>query len=258
VPVRRGVCCQPHSHPAAEIVYHERGAGVTRLSNRKVRFSADSVVIYAPGVFHDQVMDHAGEDLCIQVHLPAGWEFPDCLLIPVVNPAWMIDEIRHLSRGDAVAGEREQALLDLRTTAVLLGLLEAAASKSRQAELDPAEKHARAAEEYLRRNFASIQSLREVADQIGVGPDHLRHLFKARRQISLVRQLNEFRITRAKTLLANAALTLKQIASLCGYRDEYYFATVFRKIAGCPPGQYRRRLDQANRPRKASGQAVAP
>lgn len=245
VPVARGVCCHVHWHPAVEIVYHDRGTGVTRLSDRQIAFPESSVVIYAPGVRHDQVMEEAGEDLCIQIALPESYEFSDCLLIPIVNETWMIDEIRHLSRGEVVAGQREQALLNLRSASLLLGLLDAASNESRQSEWDPAEKHVRAAEDYLRRNFASVQSLTEVAREIGIGSDHLRHLFKAKRRISLVRRLNELRIARAQTLLANPSLSLKQIAALCGFRDEYYFATVFRKIAGVPPGQFRRGIQPA-------------
>lgn len=249
VPVCAGVCCHVHAHSAVEIVYHDRGHGRTRLPGRELDFTEGSVIMYAPELRHDQVMAVAGEDWCIQIALPSNYEFPECLEVPVVGEAWMLDEIRHLSRGHAVVSEREQAVLNLRATSLLLGLLHAASNGSRQEQLDPAEQHARSAEDYLRRYFASIQSLTEVARHVGVGADHLRHLFKSRRGISLVRCLNDLRITRAKALLANPALSLKQIATLCGYRDEYYFATVFRKLAGCPPGQYRRRVNvPAGRP----------
>ena len=49
------------------------------------------------------------------------------------------------------------------------------------------------------------------------------------------------RIERAKTLLVHSQLSLKQIATLCGFRDEYYFSAVFRRFADLPPGRYRAR-----------------
>ncbi len=104
------------------------------------------------------------------------------------------------------------------------------------------EQYVRAAEQFIRENFATIRSLRVVADAAGVGYDHLRHLFKERRGRSLVRYLNEVRMERAKTLLVHSRLPLKQIATMCGFRDEYYFSAVFRRHVQMPPGRYRARL----------------
>ena len=104
------------------------------------------------------------------------------------------------------------------------------------------EEHVAAAELFIRENFASIRSLRNVAATAGIGYDHLRHLFKKTRGRSLVQYLNEVRMERATTLLVHSRLPLKQIATMCGFRDEYYFSAVFRRHVRMPPGRYRARL----------------
>ncbi|MGE9293374.1 MAG: helix-turn-helix transcriptional regulator, partial [Puniceicoccales bacterium] len=57
--------------------------------------------------------------------------------------------------------------------------------------------------------------------------------------MSLITFLTRVRLERAKSLLTHSRLTLKEVASLCGFRDEYYFSNVFRKHIGQPPGNYR-------------------
>ncbi len=48
------------------------------------------------------------------------------------------------------------------------------------------------------------------------------------------------RITRVKTLLPHSKFSLKEIASACGFNDEYYLSIVFRNMTGSTPGQYRK------------------
>jgi transcriptional regulator GlxA family with amidase domain len=60
------------------------------------------------------------------------------------------------------------------------------------------------------------------------------------------------RLSRAKVMLAHSKLPLKAVASACGFADEYYFSSVFRRIEGLPPGGYRERAQAGTRsPSKA-------
>ena len=54
---------------------------------------------------------------------------------------------------------------------------------------------------------------------------------------SLIHTLNlqELRLTYAKKLLTNTNYTIKEIASLCGYADPYYFSRAFKKHFGAAP-----------------------
>jgi len=92
---------------------------------------------------------------------------------------------------------------------------------------------------FMSEHFAGISSLRDVAEHVGVSHDHLRHLFIKARGRSLIRHLNEIKVARAKILLTNSPLPLKQIAATCGFKDEYYFSAVFRRLTNLSPGLYR-------------------
>ncbi|MDP0496084.1 MAG: AraC family transcriptional regulator [Verrucomicrobiota bacterium JB024] len=241
-PVELGVTCQVHSHPAIEMVYHRTGSGITRLGNRQnelVSFPEGSCVIYAPDLPHDQVMDTPGEDICVQLAVSPRIrkQIHGCLVVR--NAANQLsDDWDQLSSGRRPTSELEKEILNLRATATLLAMLReciAPEEDTRSAE------HAavRRAEEYIREHFATIDSMQEVSEQAAISNDRLRHLFREQRGTSLIAFLTQVKLERAKSLLTHSKLPLKQISTLCGFRDEYYFSSVFRRHTGQPPGAFR-------------------
>jgi AraC-like DNA-binding protein len=245
-PVEHNRRCRFHSHHYVEIVYHPAGRGWTELATgHRIDFQEGDVVVYAQEESHNQSMTHEGEDWCVYIALPGnGKQLPHgAFHVPRVADALVIEEIRALSQGQPAKDQNpytaEQAILDLRATALLLALVRSATQKREQDEATPARRYAFRAENCLRERFASVDSLQEVAKEVGIGIDHLRHAFRAEFGTGMAAYLNGVRIERARMLLANSILPLKQIATICGFRDEYYFSTVFRRATGTSPGQYR-------------------
>jgi len=242
--IKQGVCCQMHSHPAIEIVYHPRGRGITRLEkNRHLAFEEGAVVVYAPGERHDQVMDCDGEDLCVTLAVSPRYRGVPRhgFAVAQVEDAAVVEDMRHLSQGRVELNPTEQAIFNLRATSTLYALVHLARTRDEE-EAHGAARYVQKAEQYVRDHFATLVTLREAADHAGIGYDHLRHAVKALRGRSLVRYLTEVRIERAKMLLVHhSQLSLKQIATLCGFRDEYYFSAVFHRFVRMPPGRYRAR-----------------
>jgi len=242
-----GPACAMHSHHAIEIVYHPTGAGATRLQGgRGVPFGPGSVIIYAPDEVHDQVMDCEGEDLCVQLGLPAESEASkiptgSCFEIPAMEDATLIEDLRLLSQGHIRLDPIQQGFFNLRATSTLLALIHLSMTRSDHQD----QWHVLKAEQYIRDHFSKIGTLREVAAHVGISHDYLRHRFRALRRKSMIRYLNEIRIERARTLLVYSGLPLSQIAEMCGFKDEYYFSAVFRKLAAWSPGHYRNTHRQA-------------
>jgi AraC-like DNA-binding protein len=230
--------CPYHAHRALEVVYHPTGCGVTSVeSGDSMEFGEGDVILYAPEVSHDQRMAKAGIDCCVQMELPKGLKLRGCLQVGRIEDAVLRGEIEYLSHRMAGESATAAALLNLRATAVLLQLLELALV--RRDTVTKAERQVRAAERYVQDNYARITSVNEIAAAVGLGGDYLRHLFRDLRRKSLVGYLGEVRLARAKVLLAHSNLPIKEVAPLCGYRDEYYFSAVFRKSEGMPPGAFR-------------------
>ena len=240
-PMAKGHVCQFHAHDAIELVFHPIGSGVTTIEDgTDVAFAAGDVVLYAPGVRHNQRMTVTGEDCCVQIQPPSRIRLCGHLHVGRIEHKVLQAELELLSGQQPNGPPAERALLDLRTTAVLLQLLELALIR-RAPEAGRAESLVVAVERYIQQNYARINSVNEIAAAVGVGPDHLRHVFKRRRNRSIVDCLGAVRRAQARALLVHSGLALKQIALLCGYRDEYYFSSVFRRQEGIPPGQFRER-----------------
>jgi len=234
--------CRPHAHASLEIVYHPTGRGVTRFETKPViKFAERGAVIYSPKEVHDQEMFSDGEDMCIHLAIPKnGPAPPGGLHIPHVDDPLLIEEIAALSQGGPRETLVERSTSNFRATAILLALTSLACADHERQQASPAERRVLMAEQYIRDHSASIASMKQVADHVGISYDFLRHTFRKLRGKSLVRYFNEVRIERVKTLAIHSKLSLKEIASACGFSDEYYLSTVFRNITGTTPGQYRK------------------
>lgn len=233
--------CPAHAHDELEIVYHPVGHGTTTTDGRTVDFGEGSVVIHPPGQVHDQIMETAGEDLCIKIAAPRGGPaFPrERLHIPSIDHPALIEELRSLAGVGAALQPAGQALCNLRATTALLSLVELACRSRDREQASHAERCVAQAEEYLREHFATVGSLRAVADAVGLSADYLRHQFRKLRGCSLIEYVTTLRVDRARALLVHSRLPLKQIATLCGFRDEYYFSRVFQRCTRTTPGRYR-------------------
>jgi len=235
--------CRPHSHRCIEIVYHPAGRGVTRFEAKPViQFAERGAVIYSPREVHDQEMSSDGEDMCIHLAVSKNGPAPPPggLHIPYVDDPLLIEEIAALSQGGLQETMVERSICNFRATAILLALTSLACADHERQQASPAERRILLAEQYIRDNSATIVSMKQVAEHVGISYDFLRHTFRKLRGKSLVRYLNEVRIERIKTLLTHSKFSLKEIASACGFNDEYYLSAVFRNMTGTTPGQYRK------------------
>lgn len=78
-----------------------------------------------------------------------------------------------------------------------------------------------------------------VAQHFGLNPTHISRLFKTEGGIRFTDYLNSVRINRAERLLLNHDLSVKEAASLAGYRDHAYFCRMFKKQTRLTPTEYK-------------------
>ncbi len=79
-----------------------------------------------------------------------------------------------------------------------------------------------------------------VADAAGISEVYLRKIFKKELHTTPAKYLRQLRIERAMSLLVSTQLSLLEVATLCGYADQYSFSHVFKRECGITPGEYRR------------------
>lgn len=94
--------------------------------------------------------------------------------------------------------------------------------------------------QYINQNMTSVISHAELAATLHCSVGHLRKRFRSTYGISLGDYVTTLRLQRAKTLLLQSKLLVKEIAFECGFTNNSSFNRFFFKSLGCTPLDYRR------------------
>lgn len=90
---------------------------------------------------------------------------------------------------------------------------------------------------YLETHHEEDITLDSLAEELFISPTYLSKTFKDRMGISPINYLIQIRLNRAKELLKDKSLTVKEVAHTVGYDDAYYFSKLFKKYSGKSPSQ---------------------
>jgi AraC-like DNA-binding protein len=96
----------------------------------------------------------------------------------------------------------------------------------------------------IEENISREMTITELARTVNLQENYFTNLFTKHFGISPLRYVNLQKIKHAQRLMYKSSLSLKEIAQHCGFSNEFYFSRVFRKTAGVPPGEFRRRSTQ--------------
>lgn len=97
----------------------------------------------------------------------------------------------------------------------------------------------RKVQQYIENNFSSQISLSDIADTVGLNSSYLSRIFKKETGESVTEYLTNCRIEKAKELLKDNNLRLRDISESIGFNDVSYFSNTFKKIVGVSPTEYR-------------------
>jgi AraC-like DNA-binding protein len=233
-----------HRHDGVEIVYHLCGSGENRVQGlaAPLRFAPGTVVIYPAGSVHDQRMFTSGTDYGVILAPRGGPPAWPCAptVIARLHDAYAIGELTMLSAPVSIMSPRQKDVVDWRGMALLAALRAESSAAAEDRDTDPGLRYVQDAQRYMSEHLALPLKLRDVAGGVGLSAEYLRHLFVKCGGKPLGRWLTEMRVRRAMDLLVHSPLPIKAIATQCGFRNERYFCTAFRKETGITPGTCRR------------------
>lgn len=95
------------------------------------------------------------------------------------------------------------------------------------------------AQGYMRQNFQKNLTLEEVAQTVGISPYYFSKQFKEEAGMNFTEYLTGLRIEKAKELLLERELSIKQVCMDSGYADPNYFSRIFKKWTGLTPTEFR-------------------
>lgn len=87
-------------------------------------------------------------------------------------------------------------------------------------------------------NYATITP-EEIAEKLCISYSSFRKAFKEYTGLSPAKFINDVRMSKAKELLTNSNVSIKEIAYRVGYNNHDYFFTAFRHKTGQTPAEYR-------------------
>lgn len=97
---------------------------------------------------------------------------------------------------------------------------------------------------YIEKHYKEDVSLQELAGMMDYSDAYFCKIFKQCFHKSFIMYLSEFRVGKAKELLEDTMVNIKDVSSSVGYRDSNYFAKVFKRMTGSTPSEYRLKVLQ--------------
>jgi len=94
--------------------------------------------------------------------------------------------------------------------------------------------------DYIRNNLDGDTSLERLSGISHLSPNHFHKIFSETIKTTPANYVAGLRLDRARNLLIKSSLTIEEIASMCGFKNVYYFNSFIKNHLGMPPGQFRK------------------
>ena len=93
---------------------------------------------------------------------------------------------------------------------------------------------------YIRKRVSKLPSIERMAHKAGLSYVQYLRRFRAFTGMLPTDYIALIRLQKAKNLLAQTDLQIKEIAPICGFENEYYFCNFFKKHLSVSPSAYRK------------------
>lgn len=94
---------------------------------------------------------------------------------------------------------------------------------------------------YFKENYMKKISVEEISHYTYLSTTYVTKIFKEETGSTPINYLIGVRMNKAKDLLQDGTLSVKEVAKSVGYDDPYYFSKLFKKHCGLSPTLYRRK-----------------
>lgn len=96
--------------------------------------------------------------------------------------------------------------------------------------------------QYIEEHYKEDISLQELSGYLNYSEAYFSTIFKQCFDENFTIFLSRYRVEKAKNLLEDITINVKEISEKVGYRDSNYFAKVFKRFTGVTPSEYRKQF----------------
>ena len=246
-----------HSHPFCEIVYVLSGRGETVINGNSYEIVKGDIVIYNANTPHSEFTPASeGFELAFFGitnfkigNLPSDYLIEDGQS-PVLHTKGLDENFEFYFRSLVEEVYENKAYGELMAKywarLILIGIL-------RIANISEAKFVTNAIftriHQYLTNNFASIDSMEQICEELNISKYYLSHVFKNYMGTPPMQYVTGKRISYAKKLLQETDLSATEIGEQCGYKDHVLFFKAFKKAEGITPIAYRKQTQGIQNPK---------
>lgn len=235
-----------HTHPNTEIVFVLKGdceIEIESLSWKRKGKSGD-IFILPDSIAHNQINHKETTTIYwvfktdqFDTHNPMHISFPPKTVKGKLIKNWAKDLMQLEANGST------EVLLN----SFLISILELI--KQEITLLGAFSPPINATKNYIQNHFLEILSIKVLADIACLSESHLLARFKKEVGVSPIQHQIELKLRKAKDLLTDPYLSVKEIALQCGFEDINYFGRLFRKHHQLTPGQWRTKSKSKIKPK---------
>lgn len=95
---------------------------------------------------------------------------------------------------------------------------------------------------YVEENYTQKITLKKVAEIFEINESYLSRMFKSETGKNLIYYVNEMKMRKARELLCNPKIIIKEAATAVGIDDQFYFNKLFKKFYGISPSEFCKRI----------------
>ena len=92
--------------------------------------------------------------------------------------------------------------------------------------------------EYIEKHYQQQMSVGDISRALGTSTSYLSRIFKESTGETIIRTINNKRIEKAKTYLAETDYKVYEVADILGFENVTYFSRFFKKHTGMSPKEY--------------------
>lgn len=96
--------------------------------------------------------------------------------------------------------------------------------------------------DYVESHYMQDITLQDAAAQLHYSDAYFCRFFKQNFDKNFIMYLSELRVEKAKELLSDVTVNVKDIGHRVGFHDSSYFTKVFKRVTGVTPSEYRNKV----------------
>lgn len=224
--------CPLHKHTVTELIITVSGESEIVINGEKIPVSAGTVILLPPGIAHAHISEFGYSDIFIHIGDPE---------VHIVSPIFCLDKTGVLvSLGKMLCTNFIQheknynAICDALLCTVFEYII-------KLTEINSKYEFVQKLKDILTARLSDSElEIKYETERLGVSFDYMRHCFKEETGLTPLEYLTKIRIEQAKRhFRRNKFYSVGEVASLCGFSDNYYFSRVFKKQTGVSPQKYK-------------------